>query len=612
MKAMRRIDIERNLKVISLLNEEKYVLGRKIGEGYNREVYEVIHKKDMLQKMMVAKIYKKEIPTDSVQHKINLSKELKGKELDILSSIWHPNIIQVQDVIAQNGIFIMIEEYFDAISLEDRISIYGPVLNHELFKQIFSQVDEALKYMHVDKKILHRDIKPQNILFGKQRDIVKLTDFQNAARIEDIASKLLPTRGGTQYTHPNLLNSILLGECNNATASTEFYALGITMYYALTGKLPFNFKLSINENGRKIKVNEEEFGVTLSDGNIELKKIEPEYYERKLENELLNVPERYRRLLMNCISLMSRHYDSDNSELLHERFSDDFKHATADRGIVSIDLRKIRQIKELKLKNFPNEPMQAIIQGYAEQVIGFGKRNLKSDSYSEGHGSDAIRSILNRESYSLKQGKFEFNVGDENDYRSGGEWVATWYEKYQRKFQIINDGKILVSAIKVLGGESGNVIEPDKIKSFEPSGWHIEEIGNLEEILHEISGEEIFTCIIKDSQELIQYFENNQLSSYMVYPFEPETNERLSDRNGQPGYKLDICTVPISPEKPVAFKRIIVSKDTVREALRLLSSEHFSEFKNAQKSLESLDNDGKMAIIGYSRKIGENIEWEDC
>ena len=175
-----------NVDLRDFLKSHHYILGRKLGEGYFREVYEVMYIKGPLRKKLVAKVnHEKE--KDSVQHRINCSKgDLNVRELETLNALPHPNIIQIHDLLEDEKRFVVIEEHFDAVSLEDKVRVQGPILTNNFFRAIFSQVSDALRYLHVDRKMLHRDIKPSNILVGRQLDLAKIIDFQNAALYQEM------------------------------------------------------------------------------------------------------------------------------------------------------------------------------------------------------------------------------------------------------------------------------------------------------------------------------------------------------------------------------------------------------------------------------------------
>ncbi|MEK6899815.1 MAG: protein kinase, partial [Nanoarchaeota archaeon] len=249
--------LKNNPDLRSFLKSHNYILGRKLGEGGFREAYEVLKSKGTLQKLFVAKVYFQK-KKNSVLHRISQSKHLDQREIRILNGINHPNIIQLYDLLEENGHSITIEEHFDAISLEDKVRIQGPIMNQEYLKKIFSQAQEALRYLHINGEMLHRDLKPSNILIGRTTDLVKVADFETAALLSEVEKKMLPTRGGTKYSHPNLINHLLAGYPNSAAdIATEFYALGVTLFYALTGKQPFEYELNIVDEGTPLQIGDE-------------------------------------------------------------------------------------------------------------------------------------------------------------------------------------------------------------------------------------------------------------------------------------------------------------------------------------------------------------------
>ena len=262
-------------KIEAMLQDRGYTIVRKVGEGNTRDVFEVEYRSGSLVKRRIAKIPKKEIDKSSVTTLINFSKgDLDEREVIALNKARHQNVIEIYDAFKLGDRTVTIEEYYDAISLEELVKMTGPIKDPAIFRKIFSQIAEGLRYLHVDERLLHRDIKPSNILVGKGDNFVKISDLQNAGKLDEIAETMLPTRGGTAYTHPEILNALMNGEETRCSLASEFYALGATMYYALTGKQLFDRKLLSDRLGRIITINGEGINVLLTEDGTPVEKID--------------------------------------------------------------------------------------------------------------------------------------------------------------------------------------------------------------------------------------------------------------------------------------------------------------------------------------------------
>ncbi len=336
--------VKENISPENILKNKGYTIIRKLGEGCTRDVYEVEYKNGALVKRRVAKIPKSTLDETSVTTLINLSKgDLNEREIIALNRITHPNIIEIVDTFpvydSETGkrMTATIEEYYDAVSLEELIEMSGPIKDSARFKHIFSQIIAGLRHLNESERLLHRDIKPSNILIGKQDNFVKIADLQNAGSIDNIVDGFLPTRGGTAYTDPHMLNALMSGRETCASMDSEVYALGMTMFYALAGETLLDAKLIRNENSaRKINIRGDNIGITLTAGGKETSRITPEEHDRILEIKLRKVPRQYRKLLRNCLSMRTRKYSNSPFEA-YISLRHDFERATASRFIDRID-----------------------------------------------------------------------------------------------------------------------------------------------------------------------------------------------------------------------------------------------------------------------------------
>ncbi len=153
------------------------------------------------------------------------------REFEILSKLDHPNLVRVYDYgsLPDGGVFLA-EEYIDGFSLQDARALLEP----EALIDPTLQILQGLSYLHA-MGMIHRDIKPANVMMlwlddASARPMIKLVDFG----LSSMNPKRDTLRGGTRsYMAPEIIR----GE--KAETRSDLYSLGVTLYYALCGVLPF-------------------------------------------------------------------------------------------------------------------------------------------------------------------------------------------------------------------------------------------------------------------------------------------------------------------------------------------------------------------------------------
>lgn len=154
------------------------------------------------------------------------------REAQSATSLSHPNIVNIYDVGEEDQLLYMVMEYVDGMTLKEYIQNYGPIDVQEAL-DIMKQLISAIAHAHAND-IVHRDIKPQNILmnsFGQ----VKVTDFGIAIALS--ATSLTQTNsilGSVHYLSPEQARGGM------ATKKSDIYSIGIVLYELLTGRLPFS------------------------------------------------------------------------------------------------------------------------------------------------------------------------------------------------------------------------------------------------------------------------------------------------------------------------------------------------------------------------------------
>jgi eukaryotic-like serine/threonine-protein kinase len=153
------------------------------------------------------------------------------REAQAAASLSHANVVSIYDVGQEDEVHYIVMEYIEGSTLNDVIKEKSP-LQVETAINIASQICDALEHAH-QNQIIHRDIKPHNILIGKNGR-VKVTDF-GIARAAD-SSQITQTGsvvGSVHYFSPEHAKGTLTG------AKSDLYSLGIVLYQMLTGQLPF-------------------------------------------------------------------------------------------------------------------------------------------------------------------------------------------------------------------------------------------------------------------------------------------------------------------------------------------------------------------------------------
>ncbi|MFN7210837.1 MAG: serine/threonine-protein kinase, partial [Aggregatilineales bacterium] len=154
------------------------------------------------------------------------------REARSVGALRHPNIVQVIDFDVQDGEYYMVMEYIETESLKDHLQKRGALPVGEALS-IARKLADALAYAHMHG-MLHRDVKPANVLMGKNDEPI-LTDF-GIARIVGEATRMTAS-GMAMGTPPYMAPEQWYGR--DVDGRTDVYAMAIMAYELLTGELPF-------------------------------------------------------------------------------------------------------------------------------------------------------------------------------------------------------------------------------------------------------------------------------------------------------------------------------------------------------------------------------------
>lgn len=153
------------------------------------------------------------------------------REAQSAASLSHPNIVSVYDVGQEDEVHYIVMEYVEGQNLNEIIKERAPLQVEESIR-IASQIADALDHAH-HNQIIHRDIKPHNILIGRNGR-VKVTDFGIARAVTSTTiTQTGSVVGSVHYFSPEHAKGVATGE------KSDIYSLGIVLYQMLTGRLPF-------------------------------------------------------------------------------------------------------------------------------------------------------------------------------------------------------------------------------------------------------------------------------------------------------------------------------------------------------------------------------------
>lgn len=212
---------------VGMIIGDRYEILEKIGTGGMSDVYKA--KDHKLNRFVAMKVLKQEFSENA-----NFVSKFRI-EAQAAAGLMHPNIVNVYDVGEENGIYYIVMELVEGITLKKYIEKKAR-LSYKEAVSIAIQVSMGIEAAH-NNHIIHRDIKPQNIIISKDGK-VKVTDFgiAKAATSNTITSNVM---GSVHYTSPEQARGGYSDE------KSDIYSLGITIFEMLTGRVPFNGETTV-------------------------------------------------------------------------------------------------------------------------------------------------------------------------------------------------------------------------------------------------------------------------------------------------------------------------------------------------------------------------------
>lgn len=202
---------------------DRYEIIKSIGEGGMANVY--LANDTILERNVAVKVLRGDLSTDE-----KFIRRFKREALSV-SNLSHPNIVEVYDVGEEDGNYYIVMEYIEGKTLKQLLQKRGALTLTEVI-DIMTQLTDGLSHAH-EAYIIHRDIKPQNIMI-EDNGLVKITDFGIAMALN--STQLTQTNsvmGSVHYLPPEQASG------KSSTVKSDIYSLGILMYELLIGKVPF-------------------------------------------------------------------------------------------------------------------------------------------------------------------------------------------------------------------------------------------------------------------------------------------------------------------------------------------------------------------------------------
>lgn len=314
---------------------DRYEILEKIGAGGMSDVYKA--KDQVLGRFVAVKVLKPEFTED-----VNFVTKFHT-EAQSAAGLQHPNIVNIYDVGSEEHMHFIVMEYVEGITLKTYIEKKGQ-LNYKEAISIAIQVARGIEAAH-NNNIVHRDIKPQNIMISNEGK-VKVTDFgiARAATSNTIHSDVM---GSVHYTSPEQArNGFVDGK-------SDIYSLGIVMYEMVTGRVPFDGDTT----------------VSIAIQHLQEEMVAPSVYAPDL-------PVSLEKIILKCTQKsQDRRYASMGDLLV------DLKHALMepDKDFVVIDSavnqakttvireEEVRGIKEQAAKNYAVAEKQSVKPSYDEE-----------------------------------------------------------------------------------------------------------------------------------------------------------------------------------------------------------------------------------------------------
>lgn len=245
-----------------LVSHSRYRVVRQLGRGGMGTVYEAEHR--MMQRTVALKVINHQL----VRNRTAIER-FRG-EVRAAAQLAHPNIVTAHDADEAGSLHFLVMEFVDGIDLAKQVEKTGPLpIRHAC--HFARQVALGLQHAH-ERGMVHRDIKPQNLMLTRQGR-VKILDFGLArfaseADADSESAKL--TKEGVTLGTPDYMAPEQVLDSRKADIRADVYSLGCTLYFMLSGRPPFSKGTAVDKMKAHIEQTPDDIRLTRSDIAIEL------------------------------------------------------------------------------------------------------------------------------------------------------------------------------------------------------------------------------------------------------------------------------------------------------------------------------------------------------
>ena len=460
----------------------RYEIIKKIGDGGMAFVYKA--KDILLNRIVAVKVLRPEFVDDD---------EFLGKfkrEAEAVASLSHPNIVNVYDVGEDGKVHYIVMEYIDGQNLKEIIKNEG-TLDEYTALDITKQIAMALSAAH-KKGIIHRDIKPHNILISNEGRVVKVADFGIAKAVSNSTmTNIGSIIGSVHYFSPEQAKGKFV------SSNADLYSLGIVLYEMIIGKVPFRgdspISIALQHINDEIEfTSEEQVNIPQSVRTIIKKLTEKssvdryqsaeeviediEYIEKNIDLDFIKEYDNYvtknidRRDLNKQINIEK---DSHDEEIVYDDEDDD-----------DYEEEKPKNKKNQKNKKSPNKSrkrlkiaLAILILILATQVFVFAKFFLGGFSNKEGQvtAPDLYNMTLDEAQRSIDKLNLNIRVNIEDEYSNEvekGKIISqqpisgSTLQEGDTVTLVLSKGPMKGNIPNVVGltlGEAGNILKENKL-----------------------------------------------------------------------------------------------------------------------------------------------------
>ena len=319
---------------------DRYQIIKTIGEGGMANVY--LAYDTILDRNVAVKVLRGDLASDE--------KFVRRFQREALaaSSLSHPNIVEVYDVGEDNGLYYIVMEYIEGKHLKQLVKKRGNLTVREVV-DIMLQLTDGMSGAH-DSYIIHRDIKPQNIMI-LENGLIKITDFGIAMALN--ATQLTQTNsvmGSVHYLPPEQACG------KGATIQSDVYSMGILMYELLTGSVPFKGENAVEIALKHIKETIPNVKDAVSTIPNSVANIVKRATAKNLKNRYVDARE-MNQDLKTCLD--ESRLDEEEYEFTYPEIEDDKK---SKKAVTELENSKIDELKKeepkIKVKEITEEDMK--------------------------------------------------------------------------------------------------------------------------------------------------------------------------------------------------------------------------------------------------------------